>query len=128
MKKKVEKQIKKEVKKHLNGVALFLAILFLAIGAVLGFLGYKMLNKNGQTKIELTGEDVVIINLGEKYTEEGYTFIIDDINYNDSVLVEGKVDSYKKGTYLLTYTLKNEQYDIVLTRVVKVLGGGANGN
>lgn len=124
----MRKKVKKELKKHLSGLTLLFAILFLAAGVAGGFIGYKLLNKEGNTKIELSGEELVVINLGEEYKEEGFTFVIDDVDYSNDVNVNGNVDTDKEGTYIISYTLSKDDHEITLVRVVKVLGGGANGN
>ena len=123
----MKKKIKKALKKELKGITLFLAVLFLAIGAVGGFLAYNFTHKEGETKIELTGQNICTINLGEEYQEEGYTFIINGVDYNEYVIVSGTVDTEVAGTYVITYTLENDDYNIVLTRIVNVLGGVSDG-
>lgn len=123
----MKKKIKKVLKKELKGITLLLAVLFLAIGTVGGFLAYNFTHKEGETKIELAGENICNINLGEEYNEEGYTFIINGIDYKDDVKVSNNINNTVAGTYVITYTLKNEEYNVVLTRIVNVLGGVFDG-
>lgn len=125
----MKKEVEKILKKHITGVSLFFAIVFLVIGMIGGYILYDMTTNEEieETKIELLGDEIVNINLNETYTELGYTFIINGINYNDVVIVDGTVDSSKTGTYLINYYLNDDNYHITLTRIVNVLGGDLNG-
>jgi hypothetical protein len=127
MSKKVRKKVNKIIKKQLTGVSLFFAVLFLIIGIVIGFYLYNINNKEGFTKIELTGDGVITLNVGDTYNEEGFTMVIDDYDYADKVLVNGSVDTSKEGVYVITYTLNEDGHNIILTRVVNVVGGEADG-
>ena len=127
MSKKVRKKVNKIIKKQLTGVSLFFAVLFLIMGIVIGFYLYNINNKEGFTKIELTGDGVITLNVGDTYNEEGFTMVIDDYDYADMVLVNGSVDSSKEGVYVITYTLNEDGHNIILTRVVNVMGGEADG-
>ena len=125
--KKIKKNIKKEIKKHLTGITLFFAVLFLVIGAVLGFVGYSLLNSGSdETLIELNGDEVINLEVGSKYKELGATFIIDGVDYENDVVIEGTVNTNKEGIYSVTYTLNNDCYQVVLKRIVNV-GGVSNG-
>lgn len=125
----MEKEVKKVLKKHITGVSLFFALVFLVVGMIGGYVLYNITAEDevGETKIELLGNEVININLGETYTEPGYTFIINGEDYSESVHKDGVVDSSKVGTYLINYYLKNGNFNITLTRVVNVLGGESNG-
>lgn len=124
----MKKKVQKELKKHLTGVTLFFAVLFLIIGVVGGFIGYSVVNrsKDDTTKIELNGDEVIELELGEKYKELGATFIINGIDYENDVEIINDVNTERSGIYVVTYTLKNELYNISLKRVVCV-GGESNG-
>lgn len=124
----MKKKVEKVVKKHLSKGAMFFILLFLVVGVVLGFLGYNMLNTKGNTTIELKGEEVVVVSVGTTYKEEGFTFIIDDVDYSKEVIISGKVNTNEEGVYVITYSLSNDIHNISLTRVVKVVGGVVNGN
>jgi hypothetical protein len=127
MSKKVRKKVNKIIKKQLTGVSLFFAVLFLIIGIVIGFYLYNINNKEGFSKIELNGNGIVNLKVGDKYNEEGFTMVIDDYDYADMVLVNGSVDTSKEGVYVITYTLNEDGHNIILTRVVNVMGGEADG-
>ena len=125
----MEKEVKKVLKKHITGVSLFFALVFLVVGMIGGYVLYNITTEDevGETKIELLGNEVININLGETYTEPGYTFIINGVNYNDAVVTDGIVDSSKAGTYIINYYLSDDNFNITLTRVVNVLGGESDG-
>ena len=127
MSKKVRKKVNKILKKQLTGVSLFFAVLFLIIGIVIGFYLYNINNKEGVSKIELNGNGIVNLKVGDNYNEEGFTMVIDDYDYADKVLVNGSVDTSKEGVYVITYTLNEDGHNIILTRVVNVVGGEADG-
>ncbi len=124
---KVRKKVNKILKKQLTGVSLFFAVLFLIIGIVIGFYLYNINNKEGFSKIELNGNGIVNLKVGDNYNEEGFTMVIDDYDYADMVLVNGSVDTSKEGVYVITYTLNEDGHNIILTRVVNVMGGEADG-
>lgn len=121
MKKKVEKVIKKGAKNPLIVCAVF----FLLVGVVLGIFFYNIFNEK-VTTLQLNGEELVTLSIGETYTEEGATIIIDGRNYSDKVVVKGKVDTSKEGVYVLTYELEETSTKVILTRIVKVSGGANN--
>lgn len=127
MSKKVRKKVNKILKKQLTGVSLFFAVLFLIMGIVIGFYLYNINNKEGFSKIELNGNGIVNLKVGDNYNEEGFTMVIDDYDYADMVLVNGSVDTSKEGVYVITYTLNEDGHNIILTRVVNVMGGEADG-
>ena len=127
MSKKVRKKVNKILKKQLTGVSLFFAVLFLIMGIVIGFYLYNINNKEGFSKIELNGNGIVNLKVGDNYNEEGFTMVIDDYDYADMVLVNGSVDTSKEGVYVITYTLNEDGHNIFLTRVVNVMGGEADG-
>ncbi len=123
----MKKKVKKVLKKHLTGISLAFGILFLVIGLVVGFLVYSFTNKEGFTKIELSGDSIVVLNVGDIYQEEGFTFVIDDKDYSEMVVVERKLDTNVAGTYVITYTLNEDGHNIILSRVINVMGGVYSG-
>ena len=123
----MKKKVKKILKKQLTGVSLFVVMLFLIVGLVVGFYLYNMSNEEGFTKIELNGSSVITLNVGDEYIEEGYTFVVDSQDYTDLVTVDSKLDTQKEGVYVITYTLNDNGHKIVLTRVINVLGGVSDG-
>lgn len=123
----MKKKVKNKLKKHLTGVTLVIGIIFLIIGVVAGFLVYKMTTTEGETKIELNGETVINLQVGQQYQELGYTFIIDGVDYKDSVVVSNDLDITVSGSYIITYKLETDGHNITLSRVINVLGGVSDG-
>ncbi len=60
------------------------------------------------TYLILKGESLIYLKVGEEYKEDGWR-VIDSVDNNleDKVVVSGKVDTSKAGTYKLTYSVKN---------------------
>ena len=58
--------------------------------------------------IELEGDDFMEVNVGEPYTEPGYTAIEGTEDITSKVIVTGNVDTSKSGFYTLTYTAVNK--------------------
>ena len=77
----MKKKVKKLIKKQLTGVTLVFGIIFLIIGVIAGYIANSMLNKEGETIVKLIGDDIVRLEIGDTYTESGFTFIIDDLDY-----------------------------------------------
>ena len=62
----------------------------------------------GATCIYLMGDSTIYLNIGDEYKEPGY-FVVDSIdsNLDDKVIVYNKIDTSKKGTYQVIYTVTN---------------------
>ena len=59
--------------------------------------------------ILIVGEKEITLYVGDKYKEPGYTATDNiDGDITSNVTVEGKVDTSKKGTYTLTYKIKDK--------------------
>lgn len=58
--------------------------------------------------IELEGEELMVLNVGESYTEPGYTAMEGTEDITSKVVVSGAVDSNEAGFYTLTYTAVNK--------------------
>lgn len=76
------------------------------------------------TFIRLNGIDNSIniyLKLGEKYIEPGYqVFSTTGKNLNDKVKITGNIDTNKKGTYTLVYTLTDE-YGITISSTRNII-------
>ncbi len=70
----------------------------------------------------LNEESTLYISEGSNYNEPGYVAIDNcDGNITEQVIVTGKVDTSKKGTYELTYSVKDSLgNETVVKRIVKV--------
>ena len=59
--------------------------------------------------ITLKGKEKITIKVGDKYVDEGATAIDKkDGDLTSKIVVTGKVDTSKKGTYTLTYTVEDK--------------------
>lgn len=128
--KKLTRKQKKVIKKLFTPITCLFIVLFLIIGAAGAYIYQTKIVKRetGETNIMLTGDLIVDVNIGETYQEEGYTFIIDGINYNSSVIVDDSMVNYnEKGIYIITYTLELNGEKIALSRAINVVGGNDNG-
>ena len=70
----------------------------------------------------LNGESTIYMSVGNKYDEPGYVAIDNcDGNITENVVVKGNVDTSKKGTYELNYSVKDEYgNETVVKRIVRV--------
>lgn len=87
---------------------------------LLFFGGIVLINNYLFPKIDLKGEETIILNYKDKYKESGYTahFLGNDIT--DEVSVEGKVNTNKLGDYEITYTINKGILKRKTTRHIKV--------
>lgn len=101
-----------------------IAILIIIIGSI---ITYMIVNDdNGQTKpnvdknitYDFIGNEIVSINVGETYIDEGIIFKIDGKNSINNINIDDNLDTNKPGEYSINYLYNNE---IILTRKVIVL-------
>ena len=82
----------------------------------------KVVENIDATYIHLTGKQNMYLEIGEKYVEPGYqVYDSKEQNLTEKVVITGKVDTSKKGTYRLTYTVvnsRNKTTSVVRTIVV----------
>lgn len=75
----------------------------------------------GNIFIYLLGEDPIILNVGDTYTEPGYNATDSiDSNITDKVQVTNNIDTSKIGTYEVVYTVTNSS-GITTSKVRKVV-------
>lgn len=75
----------------------------------------------GNIFIYLLGEDPIILNVGDTYTEPGYSATDSiDSNITDKVQVTDNIDTSKIGTYEVVYTVTNSS-GITTSKVRKVV-------
>lgn len=116
--KRTSKKINKTIKK-INPLTIFIAVVLLAVGAVGGFFGIKVLTKNDC--FEIVGSDVVTLTLNESYVDEGVKVIAFNKDNRDKVVVEtnlkqkedGSYYADEVGTYYITYNVTNLKYGSV---------------
>ncbi|QWB99420.1 DUF5011 domain-containing protein [Mycoplasmatota bacterium] len=56
--------------------------------------------------IYINGPDVIYLEVGSKYIEQGATYV-DDYGVKDTIVIEGEVDTSKTGVYTVTYDIKD---------------------
>ena len=79
-----------------------------------------IIEKSQETYIQLLGNKTIRLNLGESFVEPGYK-VFDNIDKNLEVKVTGSVNTSKKGTYQITYTVTNSRnFTTSATRIVIV--------
>lgn len=71
-------------------------------------------------KLELKGEESLVVNIDGMYQEAGVLATYHGENISKEVKVEGKVDVHHSGTYKLNYILKKGIYKKEITRTVIV--------
>lgn len=69
-------------------------------------------------KVDLIGEKMVIMKLGDKYKENGVIAKVHNKSISDQVEIKGKVDTSKVGEYTIDYCLKNKVYQ---TRKIQII-------
>ena len=76
--------------------------------------------------ITLSGENPLVIVVGEKYVEPG-AHAVDDREGVVNVIISGQVDSAKVGEYILAYTASDSSGNsVTVTRIVKVVTDETN--
>lgn len=100
-KKSVADVAEKAVKKS-HPLTVVLAVLFLLIGAAGGAFVYSRLTDGD--KLELAGERVVYLQVGQAYEEPGYEAVYFGKDAADKVVLSGDtVDTSKEGIYQIVY-------------------------
>lgn len=81
-----------------------------------------IINDNEKPTLILNEESTIYIAVGSKYIEPGYVAIDNcDGNITELVKVTGQVDTSKKGSYEITYSVKDEfGNEAIAKRIVKV--------
>lgn len=81
-------------------------------------------------EIKLNGSSTITINVGDKFTDPGATATDKkDGDLSDKIVITGKVDTSKAGTYTLTYTVEDaakNKASITRTVIVKESSSGGN--
>lgn len=113
--KKTSKKAEKAIKK-LGAGALLVAVLLMAIGAVGGYFGFKVLTK--KDCFVLNGQDEITIQLGEKHTDQGVKIISFGKDVSEDIEIEtnlkenadGTYSAEEEGTYYIIYKSNNFKY------------------
>ena len=80
--------------------------------------------------ITLKGSKKITLNLNDTYKEEGATATDEtDGDITSKIVISGKVDTSKAGTYTLTYTVEDSAKNVTnVTRTVIVKDGSGGGD
>lgn len=93
-----------------------LSILFVSL-----ILGFILIIMNSRVSFALNGENVLSINYGEDYIEDGFTANILNHDLNDKVEVTTNLDVSRLGEYNINYNLKYLNKDYNLVRKVMII-------
>lgn len=103
------------MKKNKMVISILLAVMVIII------IVFLYLNKNNEITFSLNGENIITIDYGKDYIEQG--FIAYDAKGNDLseyVSVSGIVNNHLSGAYEITYELKYKDETKILKRIVMV--------
>ena len=86
-----------------------LIVAFVAsVGLFFGIYSFAQTDDTEAPVITLKGDAKQTIEVGSKYVEEGATAIDDDdTDLTDEIIIDGKVDENKVGTYKITYNVSD---------------------
>lgn len=105
--KKVNKHVKKAVKK----VNPFVMLLFVLIFAGCGVGGYFIASHiTRNDKFEIIGEKTINLTLGQTYEDEGAVAISFGRDISEKIEVENTIDFTKAGQYYIKYTVADLRY------------------
>ena len=88
--------------------SIFFIVLCLIFGLAVGVGTVFVLTKDDVFK--LNGETEIVLNVGDSYTEQYATAIAFGKDISSDIIIEGEVDTSKKGEYILTYTVNNFRF------------------
>jgi len=93
-----------------------------SIGDIQEIRHVSVIEGNKETYIYLLGSREIYLKVGEKYTEPGYNVYDSiDTDLESKVKVSGTVDTSKKGTYKITYSVTNSRnVTTIVKRIVVV--------
>ena len=94
---------------------IYIGVIIMSIITLLGTIGFI------RPKITLIGKETISININQKYEELGATAIYFNKDITNELVITGKVDESKVGTYKIKYTLKKYGLTFRKTRSVKVI-------
>ncbi len=95
------------------------ALIFFTLIVFIGYYGYKFLK---QPILNIKGENVISIDVFNKYIDEGFEVVhLDSKVLEKQVKVINNVDSDKVGKYSVKYSLKYHNKEISNTRIVNVV-------
>ena len=82
----------------------------------------SIIEGNKETYIYLLGDSEINLKVGEKYTDPGYNVYDSvDADLKSKVKVTGTVDTSKKGTYIITYSVTNSRNVTTIAKRIVVV-------
>jgi len=113
--KEKSKKSNKKIKKLSIG-AVIVAVLFMAVGAVGGYFGLKIVTKNDCFIIN--GKDEITMQIGQDYVDEGVKVVAFGKDDSNKVKIEtnlqknenGSYTSNEVGTFYIAYTVDDLKY------------------
>ena len=120
---------KKKQKKTSKVKTVFISILALIIGVLIGFVLASFFQTT-RLEFEVVGENVTSISLDEEYTETGVTCTFDGVDKSSNVSVSyydslgnkvNNIDTSAVGSYLVKYTYEENGIKVSITKVVKIV-------
>ena len=116
--KTLKKETKKQAKKNPLVAVLLLALL--AVGAVGGFFGIKVLTKNDT--FQLVGQQEVELAIGQDYVEEGVKIVSFGKDVSEKVKTETNLNTEEAGQYYVKYTVDDFRFkNVVRYRYITVV-------
>lgn len=98
----------------------FLIFLFSLLVVVI-FIYFSFFGVSAFLSLELVGDRVTYLNVGENYEDLGVRVFYCDEKVSNKVLVSGGVDSSKIGTYYISYKVNYKSISKEITRTIMVV-------
>ena len=105
------------IKKVYNLRLFKIIFLFFIFNCIFSFYFFKYFIPN----IELVGDDIIKISVGNTYQELGYQAYTDYLDLSNKVVVTGEVNTKKIGKYMLNYKVNFFLFQKEKTRIVEVI-------
>ena len=113
-----KKELKKQAKK--NPLVVLLLVVFLAVGALGGFFGAKLITQHDT--FQLVGQQELTLKVGEQYKEEGVKIISFGRDISSQAKSESTVDTSVAGKYYVKYTVDDLRFKgVVRYRYITVV-------
>ncbi len=103
-------------KKQEKGIVKYIYFAIVIISIAIIFFAIKLINRRknieeGFPNVELIGDKLVILKLGEPYTELGYVaYDKKDGDITDKVKIKGEIDINRAGIYQKKYEVMNSEF------------------
>ena len=119
------RKLKTETNKQLKKRPwIIILIIFFAVAAVGGFFAANVITKNDT--FEIIGEQIVYIEVGASYQEEGVKIISFGRDISDEVKIESNLDETKVGEYCIKYTVEDIRFGNVCRYRYVIVQGVSN--